>query len=57
MSDGLITDKTNVSLSSTPFAPILAIIGTARFLRAHRVANDLVAFYTIVFRINHHYLD
>lgn len=44
LSDGLIADKTNVSIDGTPYAPILAIVGAARFLHAYRVAEDLVVF-------------
>jgi hypothetical protein len=45
VSDGLITDKTNVALQGTRYAALLALIGAARFLRAQRVAGNLVNFY------------
>ena len=44
-SDGLITDKTNVAMDGTRYAALLTHIGAARFLRAQRVANNLVNFY------------
>lgn len=45
ISDGLITDKGNVTLRGTRYAAVLAFVGAARFLRAHRIAGDLVNFY------------
>ncbi len=44
-SDGMIADKTNVSIDGTPYAPLLAIIGAAYLLCAQRVAAGSVLFY------------
>jgi len=45
LSDGLITDKTNLTIRGVRYAVVLALIGAARFLRAQRVAQRLVNFY------------
>lgn len=44
-SDGLIMDKTNMTIRGTRYATLFAFIGASRFLRAQRVANNLVNFY------------
>lgn len=44
-SDGLITDKTNMAIRGPRYATLFALIGAGRFLRAQRVANNLVNFY------------
>lgn len=44
-SDGLITDKTNLAIRGPRYAALFALIGASRFLRAQRVANNLVNFY------------
>jgi hypothetical protein len=44
-SDGLISHKTQIAIGGTRFAVLLATVGAARFLRAHRVAADLVNCY------------
>lgn len=44
-SDGKIVKKSNISFSAPPYMALLAIIGAARFLRAHRVAGNIVMFY------------
>lgn len=43
--DGLITRKTNLAFRETRYATLLALIGAARFLRAQRVAGQLVNYY------------
>lgn len=48
MSDGLITDKTNITVRGTRFAVLFALIGAARFLRAQRTNNKLVNLYVPV---------
>jgi hypothetical protein len=45
ISDGLVSHKTQIAIRGTPFAVLLATIGAARFLRAHRVSGDLVNCY------------
>jgi len=45
ISDGLVTDKTGLTLSGTRYAALLAFVGAARFLRAQRVAGNLVNLY------------
>jgi hypothetical protein len=45
ISDGLVSHKTSIAIRGTPFAVLLATIGAARFLRAHRVSGDLVNCY------------
>ncbi len=45
LSDGQIGKKTNVTIRGTRFAPLLAYIGAARFLRSQHVLGDLVNFY------------
>lgn len=45
ISDGLVTERVNLTLDGTRYAPLLAFIGAARFLRAQRVAGHLVNFY------------
>ncbi len=45
VSDGLITDKTNIAVHGTQYATLFARIGAARFLRAQRVAKNWVNFY------------
>jgi hypothetical protein len=44
-SDGLVSQKTQVTIRGTTFAVLLASIGAARFLRAQRVGGDLVNCY------------
>ncbi len=44
-SDGLVSQKTQVTIRGTNFAVLLASIGAARFLRAQRVGGDLVNCY------------
>jgi hypothetical protein len=44
-SDGLVSQKTQVTIRGTNFAVLLAYIGAARFLRAQRVGGDLVNCY------------
>jgi hypothetical protein len=44
-SDGLVSRKTQVAIRGTSFAILLAQVGAARFLRAHRVGGDLVNCY------------
>lgn len=44
-SDGLVSRKTQVAIQGTSFAILLAQVGAARFLRAHRVGGDLVNCY------------
>jgi hypothetical protein len=44
-SDGLVSQKTQVTMRGTNFAVLLACIGAARFLRAQRVSGDLVNCY------------
>jgi hypothetical protein len=44
-SDGLISRKTQVAIRGTRFAVLLAQVGAARFLRAHRVSGNLVNCY------------
>lgn len=46
LSDGYISDKTNVAIADAHYATILAFVGAARFLRAQRTGSDLVNFYT-----------
>jgi hypothetical protein len=41
-SDGLMSHNTQITLHGTRFAIVLAAIGAARFLRAHRVRGGLV---------------
>jgi hypothetical protein len=41
-SDGLVSHNTQITLDGTRFAPVLAAIGAARFLRAHRVSAGLI---------------
>lgn len=50
ISDGLVGDKTNVTIRGTRYAALLAFVGASRFLRAQRVAGDLVNFYIPVVR-------
>lgn len=45
ISDGQPTQKRNLTVDGTLYAPIFAMIGAARFLRAQRVANDWVNLY------------
>jgi hypothetical protein len=45
LSDGYISDKTNVTLAGARYAPLLAFVGATRFLRAHRVARHQANFY------------
>ncbi|MDP9310605.1 MAG: hypothetical protein M3R24_06905 [Chloroflexota bacterium] len=45
LSDGWMTRKTQVTTTRTPTTPFLTVIGATRFLRAHRVANNLVNLY------------
>src|SRR6266568_7638648 len=44
-SDGLVSHKTQIAIRGTRFAVLLAQVGAARFLRAHRVGGDLVNCY------------
>ena len=44
-SDGLIARKTNVTIHGACYAPLLAYIGAARFLRAQRLEGSLVNYY------------
>ncbi len=50
MSDGLITNKSNTAVRNTKYAPVFALVGAARFLRAQYVASNQVNFYVPVFR-------
>ena len=43
-SDGRITQKSNMTISGTRFATVLAYIGAMRFLRAQPVAGNLIAY-------------
>jgi hypothetical protein len=45
ISDGFVSHKTQIAIQGTSFAILLATIGAARFLRAHRVGGDLVNCY------------
>jgi hypothetical protein len=45
VSDGLLTHKLGVIIEGTSFAPLLTTIGAARFLRAQRLASNLVGYY------------
>jgi hypothetical protein len=45
LSDGRITQNTNLAVQNMPLAAPLAFIGAARFLRAQRCANKLVNLY------------
>lgn len=45
ISDGFVSHKTQIAIRGTGFAILLATIGAARFLRAHRVGGDLVNCY------------
>jgi len=45
LTNGCITDNTNLATENMPLATLLAIIGAARFLRAQRCANNLVHLY------------
>lgn len=45
LSDGLISHKKNLVIKNMPYAAIFALIGAARFLRAQRVAGELVNLY------------
>ncbi len=45
LSDGLVTGKVSLTTSGIRYAPPLAFIGAARFLRAQCVAGNLVNFY------------
>ena len=45
ISDGLVSYKTQIAIRGTSQAVLLATIGAARFLRAHRVSGDLVNCY------------
>lgn len=45
ISDGLVSHKTQIAIRGTSQAVLLAIIGAARFLWAHRVGGDLVNCY------------
>ncbi len=44
-SDGLVANKTNVTIRGASYAVLLAYIGAARFLRTMSVKGDLVAFF------------
>jgi hypothetical protein len=44
-SDGLITDKNNLTFGGSSYATLLAFIGAAKWLRAHRITGNLVNFY------------
>lgn len=44
-SDGLVTQKTNLTIHGTSFAVILALMGAARFLRAQRLPHGMVNCY------------
>lgn len=44
-SDSQLTQKKNLTVNGAPYAPIFAMIGATRFLRAQWVANDLVNLY------------
>lgn len=50
VSDHLLNKKCNVGFTQMPFAPLLAYIGAARFLRAQRAKGNLANFYTPMFQ-------
>jgi hypothetical protein len=50
VSDHLLDKKCNVGFAQMPFAPLLAYIGAARFLRAQRTKGNFVNFYTPLFQ-------
>ncbi len=45
LSDGLIVEKTGIAVTGARYAGILAYVGATRFLRAQRVAGNLVVLY------------
>lgn len=44
-SDGLVTQKTNLTIHGTRFAVLLALVGAARLLRAQRLSHGMVNCY------------
>lgn len=49
LSDGYLTERTNLSFSNSPTPLILAYLGAARFLRSQQVSVNLVNFYVPLF--------
>ena len=49
LSDGYLTERTNLSFSDSPTPIILAYLGAARFLRSQHVSGNLVNFYVPLF--------
>lgn len=48
--DGFVSDRSNIAIDGTPYANILALIGSARSLRAQRIGGPLVNIYVPFFR-------